>query len=62
MKILGCGDLDGADAKALAVAAFRHPFNARIIDVITGVPKTSDIDQMGIRSLRKMKSTYLRTR
>lgn len=61
MKVMGCSDLQGADDKALGKAAFRHPLNARLIEPIRGVPKTPDVDLMGIRSLRKMKSTYIRT-
>ncbi len=60
MKVLGCSDLPGADEKALSKAAYRHPLNAHIIELIRGVPKTDNVDLMGIRSLRKMKSTYLR--
>lgn len=59
MKVLGCGDLQGADAKALAKAAYRHPLNGHIIELITGTPKTDDPNQMGIRSIRKVQSTYL---
>lgn len=61
MTILGCADLVGAGDKQLAKAAFRHPLNARIIDIIRGVPKTDNLELMGIRALRKAKSTYLRT-
>ena len=60
LKILGCGDLQSADDKNLAKAAFKHPLNARIIDLIRGVPKSDDPELAGIRALRKLKSTYLR--
>lgn len=65
--ILGCGDLKNrqtgqfsAGDSNMAKAAFRHPLNARIIDLIRGVPKSDDLELMGIRALRKVKSTYLR--
>lgn len=60
-KMLGCGDMPSQDDKHMAKAAFRHPLNARIIDVIRGVPKSDDPNLAGIRALRKIKSTYLRT-
>jgi DNA polymerase I-like protein with 3'-5' exonuclease and polymerase domains len=60
-KMLGCGDLPSQDDKNMAKAAFRHPFNARIIDMIRGVPKSDDPELAGIRALRKIKSNYLRT-
>ena len=65
--VLGCGDLKNrqgqfsADDKNMAKAAYRHPLNSYIIDLIRGVPKSDDLQLMGIRSLRKAKSTYLRT-
>ena len=61
MKVLGCGDFTSTDDKHLAKAAYRHPLNARIIQLIRGVPKSDDPELAGIRSLRKVKSTYLRT-
>lgn len=48
LKILGCSDLKSADAKNLKKVRFRHPFNARIINLIT---KT--------RAARKLISTYI---
>lgn len=60
-KMLGCGDLPSQDDKHMAKAAFRHPLNARIISLIRGVPKSDDPELAGIRALRKIKSTYLRT-
>lgn len=61
LKTLGCGDMQSADDKHLAKAAFRHPLNARIIELIRGVPKSDDPELAGVRALRKIKSTYLRT-
>lgn len=61
LKTLGCGEVTSADDKALAKYAFKHPLNARIIQVIRGVPKSDDPELMGVRALRKVKSTYLRT-
>lgn len=61
LKTLGCSDLQSADDKNLAKVAFRHPLNSRIIDLIRGVPKSDDPELAGIRALRKIKSTYLRT-
>jgi DNA polymerase I-like protein with 3'-5' exonuclease and polymerase domains len=61
LKILGCGNLPAADDKNLARAAFRHPLNARIISYIRGVPKSDNPELAGIRALRKLKSTYLRS-
>jgi DNA polymerase I-like protein with 3'-5' exonuclease and polymerase domains len=61
LKVLGCGNFQSADDKHLAKAAFKHPLNARIIQYIRGVPKSDDPDLAGIRALRKIKSTYLRT-
>lgn len=61
LKVLGCGSFPSADDKHLAKAAFKHPLNARIISYIRGVPKSDDPEQAGIRALRKIKSTYLRT-
>lgn len=66
-KILGSGDIKNragkasSDDKSMAKLAYRHPFNARIVDLIRGVPKTDKLELMGIRALRKAKSTYLRT-
>lgn len=60
-KTLGCSDMPSQDDKHMAKAAFRHPLNARIIDLIRGVPKSDDPELAGIRALRKIKSTYLRT-
>ena len=61
LKILGCGDLESADEKNLRKAAFRHPMNGRIINTIVGLPGSKEVPDMGIRGLRKLKSTYLRT-
>lgn len=61
LRVLGCGNMESADDKNLAKAAFKHPLNARIIDYIRGVPKSDNPDLAGIRALRKIKSTYLRT-
>lgn len=66
-KILGSGDIKNragkasSDDKSMAKLAYRHPFNSRIVDLIRGVPKTDKLELMGIRALRKAKSTYLRT-
>lgn len=60
-KTLGSGDLTSTDDKNMAKVAFRHPLNSRIIDMIRGVPKSDDPELMGLRALRKVKSTYLRT-
>ena len=60
-KTLGCSDMQSADDKHMAKAAFRHPLNARIIQAIRGVPKSDEPELMGVRALRKVKSTYLRT-
>jgi len=59
--VLGCQDMPSRDDKHMAKAAYRHPINSRVIDLIRGVPKTDDLELMGIRALRKVKSTYLRT-
>lgn len=48
LKILGCVDLKSADEKHLKKARFRHPFNARLINLVI---KT--------RKARKLVSTYL---
>lgn len=48
LHILGCKDLESADAKNLAKAALRHPLNARIIGAI-----------LKVRKSRKLISTYL---
>jgi len=48
LGILGCKDLKNADDKALKKAKFRHPLNARILNLVTG-----------IRKARKLVSTYL---
>lgn len=61
MDTLGCKDIPSADDKAMAKAAYRHPLNARIIGLIRGVPKSDDPELAGVRALRKIKSTYLRT-
>jgi DNA polymerase I-like protein with 3'-5' exonuclease and polymerase domains len=47
-KILGCGDLPGQDEKQIGKAKFRHPLNARILDLV-----------LDIRGDRKLLSTYL---
>lgn len=48
LKILGCSDLPNADEKALKKARFRHPLNARVINLV-----------IRIRKARKLVSTYL---
>lgn len=48
LKIIGCGDLPSTDEKNLKKARFRHPFNARIINLV-----------ITIRKARKQVSTYL---
>ena len=48
LRILGCSDLESADAKNLAKAKLRHPLNARILNQV-----------LEIRKLRKLVSTYL---
>lgn len=58
-KVLGCGDLPGTDDKSMAKAIYRHPLNRRVLGIIRGVPKSDDIEQMGIRALRKVQGTYL---
>jgi DNA polymerase I-like protein with 3'-5' exonuclease and polymerase domains len=48
LKILGCGDLKSADEKSLKKARFRHPFNARIINLV-----------LKVRELRTLREKYL---
>lgn len=48
LTILGCSDLQSADEKNLKKARFRHPFNARVINLI-----------IKVRKARKLVSTYL---
>jgi DNA polymerase I-like protein with 3'-5' exonuclease and polymerase domains len=48
MTVLGCGDLKKADDKALNRAAYRHPFNHYIIELI-----------LKYRKAAKLVSTYL---
>ena len=48
LKVLGCADLESADAKNLARAKLRHPLNARILNKV-----------LSIRKSRKLVSTYL---
>jgi len=48
LDLLGCKDIKNADAKALKKVRFRHPFNARIINLI-----------LKIRKYRKLISTYI---
>ena len=48
LAVLGCKDLESADAKNLAKAALRHPLNNRIIKAI-----------LQVRKARKLVSTYL---
>jgi DNA polymerase I-like protein with 3'-5' exonuclease and polymerase domains len=48
LKILGCGDLESADAKNLAKARLRHPLNSLLIGRV-----------LEIRKERKLVSTYL---
>jgi len=59
-KILGCADLGSTDDKSMAKAIFRHPLNARILGTIRGIPKTEIVEKMGIRSMVKMRGTYLK--
>lgn len=61
LTVLGCGDLPNTSAQSLDKAAFRHPFTASVINLIRGTPKSDIPELMGIRSMRKAKSTYLRT-
>lgn len=58
--ILGCSDLKSRDEKNLQKAAYRHPLINRIVDVIVGPPTATEPEDLGIRGLRKLKSTYLR--
>lgn len=58
-KVLGCADLGSTDDKAMAKAIYRHPLNSRILGTIRGVPKTDDVNLMGMRSMVKMRGTYL---
>ena len=39
LKILGCGDLKSAEENSLKKARFRHPFNARIINLVLDIRK-----------------------
>jgi len=48
LRLLGCGDIEGTDEKSLSKAAFRHPLNARILELVTEIQKD-----------RKLLSTYL---
>lgn len=48
LNILGCKDIKKADKTALKKVKFRHPFNARIINLVTD-----------IRKYRKLVSTYI---
>lgn len=48
LEILGCVDLKSADEKNLKKARFRHPLNARIINLV-----------LGIRTARTLKEKYL---
>lgn len=48
LKILGCGDLKSADEKNLLKARFRHPFNARVINLV-----------LEIRAARTLNEKYL---
>lgn len=48
LTILGCSDLKSADEKNLKKARFRHPFNARVINLV-----------IEVRKARKLVSTYL---
>lgn len=48
LRLLGCDDLTSADEKNLKKARFRHPFNARIINLV-----------LDIREARTLKEKYL---
>lgn len=48
LKLIGCGDLPSTDEKNLNKARFRHPLNARILNLV-----------IKIRKNRKLLSTYL---
>jgi DNA polymerase I-like protein with 3'-5' exonuclease and polymerase domains len=50
-KIIGCGDMKSQDEKHLTKARFRHPFNARIINLV-----------LDIRKARTAIEKYLQTR
>jgi DNA polymerase I-like protein with 3'-5' exonuclease and polymerase domains len=58
-KILGCGHLGSTDDKAMAKAIYMHPLNSRILGIVRGVPKTDEVEKMGMRSMVKMRGTYL---
>lgn len=49
-KTLGCSDLPSCDEKNLRKARFRHPFNARVLNLVTG-----------IREARTLIEKYLQT-
>lgn len=48
LAILGCKDLESADAKNMAKAMLRHPLNARVLGAV-----------IKVRKARKLLSTYL---
>lgn len=59
VKILTGKEPESCDEKSLAKVQFLHPLNDYILDLIVGSPDSSDVERMGIRSLRKLLSTYL---
>lgn len=42
-KILGCGDLKSTDAKNLKKVRFRHPFNAKIMNIVQDIRTARDL-------------------
>jgi DNA polymerase I-like protein with 3'-5' exonuclease and polymerase domains len=50
LKVIGCADITSSDEKSLVKAAYRHPFNALLLDKV-----------LNIRGLRVLKTRYLRT-
>lgn len=59
LKVLGCQDIKSTEAKDISKAKHRHPLNGRILDYVSNESK--EVEQMSIRSLRKLSSNYLRT-
>jgi DNA polymerase I-like protein with 3'-5' exonuclease and polymerase domains len=59
VKTLTGKEPESCDAKSLAKFQFAHPLNNHILELIVSDPDSGNLEDFGIRSLRKLLSTYL---
>lgn len=57
-KILGCSDLPNQDEKNLKKARFRHPFNARVLNLVTDIREARTLIEKYLQTGEKAKEFY----